>query len=88
MNLFSYYNIYIKMPLSVTSYDAKNNQYPDYDSYNRYKKRLNTISAIQNNCLKPGHNDEDTPLTNNAEIKPDGELINHNWTLGSNSPTD
>jgi hypothetical protein len=72
------------MPLSVSAYNSKNNQYPDYDTYNRYKKRLNTISAIQNDCLKPGL--RNTPPTTIFEIKPDGELINHNWTLGTNPP--
>ena len=72
------------MPLSVSAYDAKKNQYPDYDSYNRYLKRLNTIRSIKNQCIKPG--DHHVPLNTVLQIKPDGELINHNWTLGTNSP--
>ena len=74
------------MPLSVSAYDVKKNQYPDYDSYNRYLKRLNTIRSIQNKCIKPG--DQRVPLNTVLQIKPDGELINHNYTLGTNSPID
>ena len=74
-------------PNLIQNYNSKKNQYYDYNEYTRNSKIKLTEQYIINKSIRQKGQQPPT-LASIQLIQPYGQLLNNNFTQGTNSPLD